>query len=52
MDGRKGLTFLFSSFANEALHLVQKPVFKEKQCVAQNKIHVKDTKLVAIGYST
>ena len=44
MDGRKGLTFLFSSFANETLHLVQKPVFKEKQCVAQSKINVKDTK--------
>ena len=39
--GTNSLTFLFSSFANETLHFVQKPVIKEKQSIVTL---TKDTK--------
>ena len=41
--GMNSLTFLFSSFANETLHFVQKPVIKEKAKYSDSS-NVKDTK--------
>lgn len=43
--GTNSLTFLFSSFANETLHFVQKPVIKEKAKYSDSS-NVKDTKWI------
>lgn len=42
--GTNSLTFLFSSFANETLHFVQKPVIKEKAKYSDSS-NVKDVEV-------